>query len=343
MPAYARRFRSLGSRGGRDGYPVCRVAARMPLAARARWVVKVTTDLLLELWSRLSTRRLEESMRMPHPVVLTVTESTDGNVYEFPAEGQVYTFGRDASCGIPIRDASTRLSRVAGSIWRMDDELWVRNLSEEHDLLLRAAGHPPEAPMPLRAAGQRPAARSIPGRRAVILAPDCRLIVRQLAPPYPASTRKSIQAKTESVSAVPEALRPAAQALCLPLFRGLMMPATYAEVALSLGLTERQARRRVDELVDFYKGAVPSLKNRMSERRRTENADLDSLDEPTLTKGGVRKWEPKTGADKAQDGGHGVAENPRSLRAGMLPYYYEVAHMLVRYGLVSPPLSGPGR
>lgn len=65
---------------------------------------------------------------MPHPVVSIVTESKSRKLYEFVADGNTCAFGRDPSCGIPIPDAGRRLSRIGGSIWRMDGELRLCNL-----------------------------------------------------------------------------------------------------------------------------------------------------------------------------------------------------------------------
>src|SRR5664279_1257267 len=53
-----------------------------------------------------------------------------------PRRGKGRLFGRDDGCDIVIWSAinGTDLSRVAGRIWRMEGELWVRNLSSRHEL-----------------------------------------------------------------------------------------------------------------------------------------------------------------------------------------------------------------
>src|SRR5688572_9881175 len=74
-------------------------------------------------------------------------------VFEFPDDGgRGRTFGRDDGCDIVIWSAlnGARLSRVAGRIWRMESELWLRNLSTYHELYVEVPGRPAEPPLPPR-------------------------------------------------------------------------------------------------------------------------------------------------------------------------------------------------
>ncbi|MGL4177985.1 MAG: hypothetical protein ACRCSN_18150, partial [Dermatophilaceae bacterium] len=156
-------------------------------------------------------------------------------VYEFVAEGQGRFFGRDDDvCDIVVWSAitSTELSRVAGRIWRMDGELWVRNLSTVHELHVAAADGPPDPPLPPRRDEDDPGpARSVPAPLATVTAPGgCELVIRQ-------SPRSTLQlpeiralATTVNVVPVPAPLRPVAAALCEPLLAGGQLPAAYAEV-----------------------------------------------------------------------------------------------------------------
>lgn len=80
----------------------------------------------------------------------------------------------------------------------------------------------------------------------------------------------------------------------------------------------------------------------MSERRRAEGADLDTLEGPTQVIGAVQRWEPSTRRATAEGAVSENTQNPQKPRAGMLPYSYEFAHVLVRYGLVAPPPKPPG-
>ena len=87
---------------------------------------------------------------MPEPMLNVHYLYEPDEVWTFPVEGERVTFGRDDSCDITIFSAinGNALSRVAGRIWRMENELWVRNLSERHDLDVEVPGQ--AAGQPLR-------------------------------------------------------------------------------------------------------------------------------------------------------------------------------------------------
>src|SRR6478752_5380594 len=91
------------------------------------------------------------------------------------ADGDRRRFGRDdEACAIPIWEEirRTAVSKVAGELWCMDNEMWLRNVSTAHEL--EVAG--PDGPG---------AARSIPVPTARISAPSTgtwQLTVERLRP-----------------------------------------------------------------------------------------------------------------------------------------------------------------
>jgi predicted ArsR family transcriptional regulator len=62
-------------------------------------------------------------------------------------------------------------------------------------------------------------------------------------------------------------LRAVAAALCQPILMLNRPPASYDEVARTLGITQRQARRRIEELVTHYRTQLPELSE---DHRRTD-------------------------------------------------------------------------
>lgn len=208
--------------------------------------------------------------------------SYDEEDYLF-GDGDRRQFGRDDDvCAIPIWEEIRRtvVSKVAGELWCMDGEMWLRNLSTAHEL--EVAGHdgPPQY-LPVRRPGERGAARSIPVPTARIGAPSTgtwSLAVRRLgtAQTVDGDDGPAPQAVTTRLGAVPAPLRMVAAALCRPVLTSGRAPASYDDVAKALGVTPRQARRRIEELVGHYRGQVAELSedHRRGEPLYTEVARL---------------------------------------------------------------------
>ena len=210
----------------------------------------------------------------PPDRVLTVARADEPDtVFEFPTEGSGRLFGRDAqACDIVVGTASDAplLSRVAGRIWRMQGELWVRNLSTIHELYVTGPAGPPEPPLPPRRddPGDPGPARSLPGPSATITAPGgCELHVTQVARARYRQPLARFSAATLNLPPVPDPLRAVAAALCEPLLAGGQLPATYSEVAERAGTGSlKRARTLVGELCAMYTAELPALGDRMRER-----------------------------------------------------------------------------
>ncbi len=259
-------------------------------------------------------------------------------MYEFTAARPGYVFGRDdEACDIVIWSAlnDQALSRVAGRIWLMDGELWLRNLSRHHDLMVQVPGLPPEPYLPPSGPPYDTGpARSLPSRSCIVLAPGgCELVVHHAAvelpgrslPPDPVDPHTTI-----SLPPVPDHLADVATALCAPLLAGSRLPATYAETAEAAGLSRARTRALVAELCELYAAAVPELAEVVRVRQAGEQALLSAYahHEARLS-GGVWQFTRRSGEP---DG----AELERR-RALALPDYYEVAHLLVRRGVIRKP------
>jgi hypothetical protein len=273
---------------------------------------------------------------MPDQVLLTVAYTGELDVvYELREQHQVLTFGRDETrCNIVIWSAinGSDLSRVAGQIWRMGDELWFRNLSTRHELYLEVPGHPSIDPLPPRTpSGADPGwARSIPAPLAYIQAPGgCELEVRQQRDAAaPASDLDVAGTDTVRAPEVPERLLPIAAALCEPLFSGGRLPATYSEISRRIGEASiKRVRNLVGELRDLYVREIPQLWEKVRERQRREDAELRVRGVPTLHHG---VWVYPTPDDRPSD----VPDGPAA-PAMALPDYYEVAYLLVRRRLIT--------
>jgi hypothetical protein len=269
-------------------------------------------------------------------VVLTVVYTGQPDeVFEFSEEGQGRLFGRDdTQCEIVVWSAinGTELSRVAGRIWRMDDELWLRNLSTRHELRLSQPGLPEEPPLPpRREEGADPGpARSIPGGIVLVHGPaGCELLIRQRRRGAIADTFREVGEATTRVPPVPERLRPVAAALCEPLLRGGQLPATYSEVMQRAGTgTLKRTRTAVAELTGIYLAEIPLLRERIADRIQREEAELELTSAPQL-RGGVWTFpQPDETPEQAQ-------EQAWRRRALALPDYYEIAHLLVRRRIVT--------
>ena len=264
--------------------------------------------------------------------LLTVTYLGEPDVvHEFTADGQRRTFGRSESCDIVIWSAvrGTRLSAQAGVIWRMEGELWVRNLSAAHDLYLDLPGMPPEQPLPPRPDQQsRGPARSLPGDLAFVRGPDgCELRIRQIFHPNADLSAADAGELTVRVPRLPQELRRVALALCEPLFHGSQLPASYSQIGARLGITSRKAiRNQVERLTALYLDELPALRELVQARLDRDAATLGLHTSPQV-RGGVVRFYP-AGVDLVD-----AAEAERR-SALALPTYYEVAHLLVRRYLV---------
>lgn len=246
-------------------------------------------------------------------------------VCSFAKDGDRITFGRDDECDLIIFSAinGESLSRVAGTIWRMEGELWVRNLSDKHELWITQPGMPPLPPLPPRDPARHDpgAAQSIPGELAYVRGPDgCVLAVAQQRT-EPALPTVLDDRTTISMPPVPSELRPVAAALCEPLLRGRRLPASYEEVHRRLPTrTRNQIRDHVRRLCDLYLTELPELRDRVEARRRIEEQELGLPAAPTMVHKGIRVFSPVPETD----------EEVRRRRELTLPDYYEVAHLLVR-------------
>jgi hypothetical protein len=118
-----------------------------------------------------------------------------------------------------------------------------------------------------------------------------------------------------SVPEVPKQLRLIAIALCEPLLLGHRFPAAYGEVMQRTGeATQRIARRKVEELTDFYTKSVPEL----SARARQRQEDTDSAGK-LVRDGMIYAFE--------SDSANRFARS----RGFVFPAYYDVARLLVRH------------
>ncbi|WP_432838769.1 FHA domain-containing protein [Dactylosporangium sp. CA-092794] len=272
---------------------------------------------------------------MSEPLLLTVVYvGQPDEVFEFRREHQRMSFGRDDGCDIVIWSAlnGAELSRVAGYIWRMEGELWLRNVSSAHDMWVEEPGTAPELLRTRRAEGWDPgAARSIGATLANVKAPGgCELLIRQTAGGVAArDPDEAGDLATVRMPPVPERLRPVAAALCEPLLDGGQLPATYREVSLRLGThTQKQVRTLVAELCQRYEREVPLLHERVSERRRREEREL-ALTGTAQLRRGVWTFDPDTAKEPEEE------QEVRRRRALALPDYYEVAHLLVRRRMIT--------
>lgn len=165
-------------------------------------------------------------------------------------------FGRDdETCQIPIWEQinGRALSKVAGELWCSDGQMWVRNLSTAHEVVV--AGPPGTRVLPSRVGAEPGHACSVPSPRGEVMAPSTgpwRLTIEAVQPVQSAGP-------TLRLENIPDPHRDAAEALCLPMLKGGTTPATYAEIAASTGWTERVARRRVEELCEHYQAQVEAL------------------------------------------------------------------------------------
>jgi hypothetical protein len=249
-------------------------------------------------------------------------------IFEFHTDGQSRLFGRDDQCDIVIWSAinGIDLSRIAGRLWRMEGQLWVRNLSSRHELEIVAPGEQLSGPLPPRRQdGTDPgAARSLPVPVAVVRGPGgCEIAVRQREVPLALVAPSKELDGTIKVPPVPEDLRPVALALCRPILEGGWLPATYSEIIKEVGdLTVKQARLRVERLCAIYVQAVPSLIAHLERRRQKLEQELAFDGNIEHRAGGLRHLVPQRAADQSH-----YQPGP--------PTYFDVAHLLVRRRLIA--------
>jgi hypothetical protein len=267
---------------------------------------------------------------------MTVSYTGDSDeAFEFQHDGQGILFGRDdVHCDIVIWSAinGRELSRVAGRIWRMHDELWLRNLSTRHELYLDVPDRPAAPPLPPRrnTRDDPGAAVSIPAPLAYVRGPaGCELLVRQSADRSVAPPQRLRGPDTVQVPPLPNELKAVAAALCEPLLRGGTMPAPYSEIARRTGLPNgKRMRTLVAKLCQPYLDEIPQARQRIAERRQREQADLELNADRTL-RHGIWAFEMSDSAPAPEP------TDPAHRPVLALPDYVEVAHLLVRRRIVT--------
>jgi hypothetical protein len=266
-------------------------------------------------------------MAMSTLLTAVYTDEPD-EVFEFHTDGQERLFGRDDQhCDIVIWSAinGTDLSRIAGRIWRMEGQLWVRNLSARHELEIVAPGEQLSGPLPPRRQdGIDPgAARSLPVPVAIVRGPGgCEISINQQEVPVALVEPSQELEGTLKVPPVPDDLRPVAMALCRPILQGGWLPATYSDIIKEVGnLTIKQARLRVERLCALYEQAVPSLVAHFERRRQRLEKELAFDGRIEHRAGGLRHLVRPVDTDQARN------------QPG-LPTYFDVAHLLVRRRLI---------
>lgn len=227
--------------------------------------------------------RLEEVREDARGALFVVSYEDEDYRFE---EGSWGRFGRDDGlCQIPVWEElrGQRLSRVAGELWCVEGELWVRNLSESHELVVLSGFGRPQL-LPPRTPPHRGAACSVPAPHAVVTAPTTgawRIAIRQIDPDRSGGHDPEARFRpdtdplvlpdpngrdggdgvlgptvTSRVGPVPGDLRAVAAALCAPMIEDDAGPATYDGVAARLSITKRQARRYVERLCDHYRDHI---------------------------------------------------------------------------------------
>jgi hypothetical protein len=209
--------------------------------------------------SEPNDRRREHSAP-PSAPALFVARYADDDPYLF-AKGTRMRFGRDdGACDIPIWEQLHRrtLSRIAGELWCMNGQMWVRNLSVAHELVVAGPGVATSV-LPARTGGDPGHGCSVPTAPVgVVSAPSTGTWLILIAAVKAGDNPEGV-ARSNLVLDIPEGYRAVAEALCAPLLAGKSTPATYAQIAVSVGTTERIARRRVEALCEYYRDQVEAL------------------------------------------------------------------------------------
>ena len=194
-----------------------------------------------------------------------VVQYADDDPHAF-ATGTRMRFGRDDErCEIPIWEQinDRALSKVAGELWCASGQMWVRNLSTAHELVV--SGGTTSRVLPARVGADPGHACSVPSPSGTVGAPSTgawTLIVRTVGAAVPSvvDLRSGDEDHTLRLDDVPDKHRLTAEALCAPLLDGSSTaPATYAQIAVSTGWSERVARRRVEELCAHYQRQIEAL------------------------------------------------------------------------------------
>jgi hypothetical protein len=265
-------------------------------------------------------------------------------VHSLVPGGPGLVFGRDPdACDVVVWSALNEptLSRRAGVLWLVDGQLWLRNLSLGHDLLVVVPGQPPQGHLPPRTGADDPgAARTLPARSCLVLGPaGCELVVRPPAETAlgtalagaPLPDDESDLERTLVVPTVPGHLRAVAEALCAPLLSGGALPATYAQICEQLGIESvKRVRSLVAELCALYPdagGDAAAAGAWPTRRAREDRLVSDLLDHPAHR-------EPDGWRFDERPDPRAAAAAPERRRALALPDHYEAAHLLVRHGLV---------
>ena len=310
--------------------------------------------------------------------LLTLADTADpGQIIEFSQEGDVASFGRGPEgVDLVIRGGGSRnsLSRVAGKVWRQWHQMWIANLSANHDLLLWEPSMPPEPPLPPRRTGTPLHARTVPGHRCFVSSPTggWALVVDQRRATTGDSIPGAQDARAEAIngSAVSGDVDRGAHPLIHGEGFGLgaggrvddgqevtvsapAVPADLVDVAAALcePLLTRRARlpatyARIAARLDISPKAARLRVERLVELyedhspvlgRRREDRDR-KLAGPELVRGAGGVWrssEPTR--PSAQRLRLTSVENTHGLgeRGPELPYSYDVAHLLVRRRLVT--------
>lgn len=176
-----------------------------------------------------------------------------GVSYAF-ADGSWAVFGRDdEQCSIVVWEClrEQELSRVAGVLWCVDGDLWGRNASPPHELIVHGGATPQH--LPPRPPGRRGAACTVSADTGAVWAPSTgswRLFVTKVTSVSQDENGEfsGERASTVTLSRPPTGLLPTAVAMCAPLLRHGGRPATYAEIGHATRSKPRTARDRVDRL-----------------------------------------------------------------------------------------------
>jgi hypothetical protein len=186
-------------------------------------------------------------------VVAFEVRYADDEPYSF-VEGTRRRFGREDR----DEDAITiweqihdqHLSKEAGELWCTDGQMWVRNLSQAHELVVDGSGSTALV-LPARAPGHPGFACSVPWPAGRVRAPSTgsrQLDVTVLTREPVSLAAAAAEFSQGSVSNLPGPLQAVARAVCAPLLRGQDRPATAQEVAGLLGVSAAEATRRIDAL-----------------------------------------------------------------------------------------------
>ncbi|GAB94066.1 hypothetical protein BJY21_003396 [Kineosphaera limosa] len=200
---------------------------------------------------RGATARAVEVDGQPPPNTHYVV-TCSGVAYAFE-DASWAAFGRDDdACTIVVWEClrSTELSRIAGVLWCMDGDLWVRNLSATHELIVHGDALPVQLPP---RTGPRGAACSV-GHGGTVGAPSTGawgIHVSRVSTDDD-SHETAATLGTLTLMRPPPALLQTAVAMCEPLLRRGSRPATYSEIGQLTESKPRTARDRVDRLLAYY-------------------------------------------------------------------------------------------